>query len=248
MADKNKILTGLRCYLDGYNISGDTRSVDSLDSTTGEVDLTGDSDTVRNYLSDMVINVGVRGYKALMNDTATTGGFTLLQDPETGHEVSILLGSAGAAPAVADPAYLLGAVQLSDQLAIDGAAAVVQTDFIPDAGVTNYKPWGVVLSPETSMSATTNRASVNHGGATTNGYSANLHITASGGGTWAFTIEGSTTGAFGGEETTLHTFTANGSAITSEHGTGTGTVKQYLRFRAVRTSSTVTAVCVLARN
>ncbi len=244
---KDKLLTGLRVYLDGYNVSGDTRSVDSIDGPVGEIDMLGVSETVRNYLADRMHPVGVRGYKAMLNDTAASGAHTLLVNPETGHEVSVLLGSAGAAPVVGDIAYVLGAVQMSDQAAMDAASAVLQTDFLPDAGVTNTQAWGVVLSPETSMAATTNRAAVNNGAQSTNGYSANLHITASGGGIWSFLIEGSTTGAYAGEETTTHTFTANGSAITSEHGSGTGTVKQYQRLRAVRTSGTVTAVVTFAR-
>ncbi len=43
------------------------------------------------------------------------------------------------------------------------------------------------------------------------------------------------------------TFTATGSAITSEHGSGTGTVRQYVRFRAARTGGSCTPVVTFAR-
>ena len=246
-AGKNKLLTGLRVYLDGYNVSGDTRSVDSIDGPMGEVDMLGVSESVRNYLADLVHPVGVRGYKALMNDTAASGSHTLLVNPETGHEVSVLLGAAGAAPAVGDIAYVLGAVQFSDQAAIDGAVAVLQTDFIPDAGVTNTQAWGVVLSPETSMSITTALAAVNNVAQSTNGWSANLHLTATASGNYSLVIESSTSGAYAGEELTVHTFTSTGGAITSEHASGTGTVPQYIRFKATRTGGSCTPVVTFAR-
>ena len=46
----------------------------------------------------------------------------------------------------------------------------------------------------------------------------------------------------------LVTFTANGSAITSEHQTGTDTVNQYVRGLATRTGGTALVVMTFARN
>jgi hypothetical protein len=104
----------------------------------------------------------------------------------------------------------------------------------------------VVLHPAVARSSTTNGTTVNHGAATSNGFQANLHVYAAGG-VWAFTIEHSTTGAFAGEQATLHTFTANGSAIASEHGSGTGAVRQYVRAVLTRTSGNASAVITFAR-
>jgi hypothetical protein len=247
MAGKNHTLTSLRVYLDGYDISGDTRSVDSLDGTMGEVDMTAVAETVRNYLADLVFPAAVRGFKALMNDTASSGAYTLLINPETGHEISVLMGQAGAAPDEGDPAYLLGGVQMSDNAMFDSASAVLQTDFLPDAGVVNYNPNGVVLSDATSLGATTSKTAINNGGSSSNGYHTNLHVIATASGNFSLTIEHSTTGAFGGEEATLHTFTANGGSITSEHGSGTGTVRQYVRARLIRTGGSTTPVITFAR-
>ena len=247
MAGKNHILTSLRVYLDGYNISGDTRSLDSMDSMFGEVDMLGVSETVRNFLADKVYPAAIRGYKALMNDTALSGAHTLLVNPETGHEISVLMGQSGSAPDEGDPAYLLGAVQMSDMAAFDAAAAVIQTDFLPDAGVTNHNPNGVVLSDATSLSATTNKTAVNNGGSSANGYHANLHVVATASGNFAILIQHSTSGAFAGEETTLHTFTSTGGSVASEHGSGTGTVNAYVRARFVRTAGSITPVITFAR-
>jgi hypothetical protein len=44
------------------------------------------------------------------------------------------------------------------------------------------------------------------------------------------------------------TFTANGSAVTSERQTGTSSAAQHLRAKLTRTSGNVTAVITFARN
>jgi hypothetical protein len=149
---------------------------------------------------------------------------------------------------VGDPAYLLGAVQISDPAGWDGQAAAISADFINDqsayAVAINY-PWGVVLSPETSYSSTQTQGSADNGAATTAGAHAHLHVTASSGGTWAFTIEDS---ANDSDWATIMTFTANGSAVTSERQTSAGAVRRYVRAVLTRTSGSVTAVITFARN
>ena len=61
------------------------------------------------------------------------------------------------------------------------------------------------------------------------------------------TINPASTGAFGGEETDLITFSSDGSSATAEQGVVTGEVLQYTRFVATRTSGSCYVVCVLAR-
>ena len=244
---KDKLLRHLRIFLGGYDISGDARSFDTVLNSYGEVDMTGWANLVKNFLADGARQIGVMGFKAFINDTASSGAFSILKDADNTHNLSILFGGGGE-PAIPDPAYLLSAVQMDDEAGLDGGAGIISADFLSNAGQFSTlvgNPWGVVLSPNTSISATTTGASHDNGAATTNGGYAHLHITATAAGNFAFTIEDSANdSAFA----TIGTFTADGSAITSERLTISGTIRQYVRAVATRTGGTCTPVIVLARN
>ena len=100
-------------------------------------------------------------------------------------------------------------------------------------GITDIN--GVVLENNTTVTATTDGTAHNNGAATTNGAVFHLHTTAFTGLTSnAVTIEGSTTGAFAGEETTVATFTTITSAalafgLGAERVEVTGSVPRYVR-------------------
>ena len=250
MAGKNKTLRWMRLYVGGYDLSGDSRTFSSLDNFFDEADLTGWNEAVYNFLAGSPRHTGVRGYQALLNDTASSGAHSLLKQvaatPNT-NRLSLLFGG-GAAPAIADPAYIMASAQMGDVRGLEGLSPILTCDFLPDAAqFTNVEenPFGVVLHPATSLSATTNGTSVNNGGSSANGGHANLHITVTSGGTWAFKIQHSPNDSAWAD---LITFTADGSAITSEQGNVSGTIDQYTRFVATRTSGTVTPICTLARN
>lgn len=88
---------------------------------------------------------------------------------------------------------------------------------------------GVVLEDDTVVTVTTDGTANNNGGASAAGGVFHLHVTAYTGLTSdTITIEGSTTGAFAGEETTVASFVA-ATGVTSERVVVAGTVKQYLR-------------------
>lgn len=248
-AGKNKLLCWARLFVDGYDLSSDSVEIGTLDNTTGEVPLFGWSDSVKWFCSDGLRSVGVKGYKGYLNDTALSGAYTLLKAPPetTTRKVSLLFGG-GAEPTYGDPAYLLGACQLKAPASFASGAAMIEADFVPRIDYLTGNPWGVVLSPNVARgSSSFNGTAVDNGAATTTGWHANLHVIASGGGTWAYTIEQSATGAWGGEETTLGTFALDGSAIASEYLAGTGNVAQYIRAKGVRTSSTCTVIMTFAR-
>lgn len=251
MAGKDKLMRGVRCLVGGYDLSGDTRTLGSLDNKADEVDMTALSDGIGNVLADRRI-VGVRGYQAFMNDAAGRAS-AVLQTPPHSLVLSILIGSAGAEPTVGDMAYILPAVQLADAAEFSSKAGLFATDFPLNAGVVDANfgnPLSIngVLGHAVALSATGNGTAVDNGAATTNGAHATLHVTVSSGGTWSFLIQASTTGAFAGEETTLLTFAATGAAVTGEWKSVSGTIPRYLRYRAVRTSGTCTVSIVIARN
>jgi len=88
---------------------------------------------------------------------------------------------------------------------------------------------GVILANATTVTIDTDGTAVDNGADTTNGAVFHLHVTAFSGLTSdAILVEGSTTGAFSGEETTIATF-ASVTGLTSERVVVTGTVPRHLR-------------------
>lgn len=237
-----------RAYVGGYDLSGDARKFGELKNSFGAVDMTGWSDSVKNYLSSSVRELGVNGFSALMND-GTAGAFTVLKTNTQALPLSIAFGG-GAAPTYGDPVYLLGGVQTSLLMGFDGQSAAHTADFPADAGESSgmENPLGIVLYPSTSISATTNGTSQDNGAASTNGCHANLHVLATSSGNFSCLVQGSTTGSFAGEETTVITFGITAGSIAADHATASGTIPRYLRARFVRTAGTVTFVVTIARN
>lgn len=237
---KDILLRHSRFYLDGYDLTGDSRTIDTLGNAFGEVEISGWSQH-KNYISDAVKTAGITGYQAVLNDL-TEGAYAVLKDGGL-HNASLLMGTGGA-PTVGDPAYFLRGTQIKAQNSFESSLAVVQADFVP---VNDNNPMGVVLYPLTAIAATTSGASVNNGTETDNGWHAVLHITNVGASpVWAFKIEHSTDGSTWSE---LGSFSLTGNEISSEHITGTGTVNAYVRFTATKTSGgNVTAAVAIARN
>ncbi len=232
----------LRLYVGGYDLSGDSRTFNEAQLAFDPVDQSGWDEAVRNYMQGFLAT-GLTGYQALMNDTAGRSYPVLTT---TGSNRLSLCFGAGHAPAVGDPVYLLGSMQMSDNASFNAGIGVLTADFLPDAGQSpDHFPLGVVLLPNTALAATGNGTTVDQLAGSTRGAHANLHILASSGGAWAYTIEHSTDGI---SWATLITFTSDGSAITSEHQAVTGTVNQYIREVHTRTSGTCTAVVTFARN
>ena len=243
---KDKLLRGCRLYYGGYDLSCDSRSFGSLDNTCGEVDNWGWCESHGNYLADRRM-VGIMGYQAMMND-ATGRSHPTLNNVQGSAVASFLIGSAGATPTISDLAYLLPAVQLSNLNTSDGGLFMIGADMRYDASQysANYSnPWGVVLHPATSLSVTTNGTSVDNGASSANGGWGNIHVTASDGGTWALKIQHSTNDV---DWADLITFTVTGDLVEAEGSGVSGTINQYLRFQATRTSGTVTPIVTFARN
>ena len=126
----------------------------------------------------------------------------------------------------------------------DGAAWLVQaneTEFTADNSTGATANWsmsaqthgqhdmaGLVLDDDT-VTADQNAASVDNGAATTNGAVFHLHVTAFSGFTSDdITVEGSATGSFAGEESTIATF-AQVTGVSAERVAVTGSVPRYLR-------------------
>lgn len=244
-AGKNKLLRYCRLIVGGYDLSGDSRTFSQFTNSAPEVDMWGWSNETGNYLAGSRM-IGLDGYQAIVND-ATGGSFTRLKTVQQTSHLSMLIGG-GAAPVAGDLAYLMPSIQIDGTVANTGGTAIIQANFKYNAGEYSnniQNPAGVVLVPSSSISSTTNGSTVDNGAASSNGCFANLHVLATSSGDFAFTVEHSTDGS---SWSTLLTFTVDGSAISSEVQSSSGTVNRYLRGVATRTAGTITWALALARN
>lgn len=247
-AGKNKLARHMRLYHGGVDLSGDAREFGQLLWGYTPVDLTGWSESMRNYLPDRVMQSGIVGFSAFIND-ATGGAFTRMKAPGTKKAVSLFFGG-GAAPVVGDIAYLIQTIQTMHDATWNAAAGVISGDFMPDsAGVSGANnPFGLVLMPSTTISSTTTGTAVDYAAGGT-GYSAALHVTGTSSGNYAFSVETDAAGTFAGSETTLFSFSIDGSSIASEYiASATATVQRYNRLVATRTAGSVSIAVAMAIN
>jgi hypothetical protein len=141
MAGKNKIETGFRILWNTQDLSGDliAGSLNGGGVVLDQVEMTGVSNTIRNYL---------RGHGSApvtarfhMNDTATSGAFTAL-NAATQATLTLQYGSAGVAPTAGDPEWEGVYVHFGFQPVVDAGRFVMEVTFQPAAGQT-APAWGV---------------------------------------------------------------------------------------------------------
>lgn len=241
---KDKITRYMRLFVGSVDLSGDSRTFGAAEDIFETADMMGWNNTQHYHLSNRR-EVKLTGYVAHMNDTATVGAFTVLKNANLSSRLSLCFGGGGE-PATGDPAFLMGAVQISAPVGVDSNALVLTADFLADASQYDAasRPFGVVLQGASAITSTTTTGSVDNLASSANGARANLHVIVSSGGTWAFKIQDSSDDSAWSD---LISFSANGSAITSEQGVVTGTVDRYMRAVLTRTSGTLTAVITVAR-
>lgn len=148
MAGKNKLTRAVRLSWDdsggtARDLSGDLIA-DSLNGpgfSAGEVDMTGASETVGNYLADRLENTVTARFH--MNDTATTGASTVLNGTlQTVGTLTIQFGENGAAPAAGDLEWEGEYVLLQAPVSTDGGKLVHDCTWRPSGSVA--PDWGTV--------------------------------------------------------------------------------------------------------
>lgn len=148
MAGKDKVERSFRLLFDdsggtARDLSADLvpGSVSGGGLTFDQVEMTGVSNTVKNYLAGHAESpVSAQFY---LNDTATTGAFTVLtgMDGSVG-TLTLQWGADGAAPTTNDPEWE-GEYLLADcSVGFNGGKAVLNTEFVPGSGTA--PAWGTV--------------------------------------------------------------------------------------------------------
>lgn len=149
MAGKNHIETSFRLMFDdsggtARDLSGDLipGSVNGGGKVLDEVELTGVSNTVKNYLAGHA-NAPISA-RFHMNDTATTGAFTVLSGKVGAiGTMTLQYGQSGAAPTTGDPEWEGEYVFLGFNMVPDGGRFVMECTFQPAAGQA-APAWGTV--------------------------------------------------------------------------------------------------------
>ena len=139
-----------RVYVDGYDLSGDSRSIGALSIDTESVDLTTLTDGVKGVLPGSAI-VSCGALNAVLDPTATTGIHAVISGSGVMRTVMIPHGFR-AAPAQGDPVFM-GQFEQKDYTHQD---SYVNMQFEGSARATTllYKnPWGWLLRPKTATTA-----------------------------------------------------------------------------------------------
>jgi hypothetical protein len=214
-----------------YELTGDSNKLTFDDSYT-TLEQTTFGDGVMNYiLGQRKMSVAHSGF---MNaDSARS--HPVLNGVAVNGAVSVLVGQ-NADPAVGDPMFSLLTLQEKYQATPEVGQVIPFNANFPNGG--DIGGWGVALAVPTTFTNDANGSAVDNGASSANGGAGFLHILQKADSdTYSIIIEGSATGSFGGEETTLATFTADASALTSERVSISGTIPQYVRWKATRTGS-----------
>ena len=187
---------------------------------------------IKTTRSHRLVKLQHQGYL----NPATGQSHPVLNGADVNGVVAILVGQ-NAAPAVGDPVYSLLTQQESIQTTPQqGELLGFKANFAARSGAASG--WGVALAVPVTFTNSTDGSSVDNGAASSNGGAAFLHILqAAATDTYSIIVEGSVTGAFAGEESTLGTFTLNASALGSERLALSGSIPRYTRFTATRTGS-----------
>jgi len=235
----------VQVLVDGYELTGDSNRV-SIPDQRDLYDVTTFGDNVHRFIPGRrSISLEHAGF--LNADVARS--HPALKGNSISGVVSVLLGQ-NAAPVVGDPVYSLPIRQ--GKYSVIPAIGNVVPFSAQFANRGELGGWGVTLAAPTAFTTTISGPAVNNGVATTKGGVAFLHILAAAPtDRYTFVVEGSATGAFIGEQTTLTTFTFDGSAVGSEFLLITGTIPPYVRWQATRSSGaagdTVRAAVSLVR-
>lgn len=239
-----------RVYIDGYDLSGYTRSIGPLLESYGEAGEAALTDAVTGYLPNHV-TLGVGALNGIFDNTATSGLHVLgAAGAGSRHVTTVALG-VRAAPAIGDPCYA-GHFEQTDYQADPNSGMVFAT--VPFSKTSSAattlafpKPWGALLNVSARTAANSATGGVDNGAATAAGGFLAYHVLASSNASHTATIsiddsaDDSSYTALSGATTGSITVTAGVSGIVALGATAA--VKRYLRWQlALGTATSVTFI------
>ena len=212
--------------MDGYELTGDSNRI-SIDEGRDLFDITAFGDAVHKFSPGQ--RTMALQHAGFMNSAAGRS-HPVLQGAAVDGLFSLYLGR-NAAPAVGDPVFSLLARQ-----GRYGALPQVNRMIPFRAGFANRGEdggWGIALTQPVGVIGSYSGVAVDNGAASAEGGLACLHVLeAAASDAYVIAIEGSASGAFGGEESVLATFTLDGTALGSELVKINGAMPRYVRWKA----------------
>ena len=223
----------VQVLMGGYNLTGDQNRI-QIDDARQMHSVSAFSDAAKKFIpGQRMAKLQHTGY---MNAVVARSHPVLKNVDMTG-AVTILVGQ-NADPVAGDLAYSLDGLQARYRVMpqIDQVIPF-NADFSPRGVVGG---WGVALAIPTNITNTANGSAHDNGASTSQGGTAFLHLlTAAATDRYSIIVQGSSTGAFAGEETTVATFTLNGASLGTESIATTTTIPRYARWKANRISGAV---------
>lgn len=135
-----------RVYIDGFDVSGNTREIGPLSWAYPEVDLVALQDPVKGSLPDTA-EIGIGTLNGLFDNTATYGIHSALKTVGVSRDVLIAVGIQ-AVPAKGDPCFMGAFNQLGYGIAPSGGELALTIPFgktSPAEGMLYDQPWGLLL-------------------------------------------------------------------------------------------------------
>lgn len=235
-----------RVYADGYDISGDARTIGPLLQTYDEADLTALNHGVKGALPGHPV-LGIGALNATFNSTDTTGIHAILGSAGVMRTVMVAVGMR-AEPAQGDPVYMGQFEQLGYQA--DPSGVYVNVPFgnysARAASLAYDKPWGWLLRAKSATTAANTAVGIDdHGAATAfGGYM--MYQVFAGDGTATITVEHASTNSNASFSALGGCTTGSIDCSSVKYGivpttARTTTVNRYLRWQiSLGTATTVT--------
>lgn len=130
-----------RLYLDGYDLSGYSRSIGPFGVEHEEANMTTWTDTVNTYLKNRT-DVKLGTYNAIFDNTATSGLHALTSAAGVQRNVLLAMGF-GAAPVAGDPCFGGQFLQGAYQATTEGGAVTVTIPFNGWSGSSSSLQYGL---------------------------------------------------------------------------------------------------------
>lgn len=221
----------VQALVDGYEITGDSNRI-SIDDSRDLLDITAFGDQARNFRPGQR-RMALR-HAGFMN-SGDARSHPVLHGADLAGIFSLYLGI-NTAPKPGDPVYSLPALQ-------GGYSALAQVNrMIPFQAVFANRGdrggWGIALASPRLLNGDASGMAVDNLAATHEGGWACLHVLAAADSDiYSFAIQGSSSGAFTGEESALAAFSLDGTALGSQMVKIDGTIPRYARWKATRSGA-----------